>query len=320
MREDHPRDQANLQMGPIEVKLIDLINLSLYLIDMALTSSHLEAFSEVIRCGSFSKAAQNLHITQSALSQRIINLENELATALIIRDPSGLRLTPAGKTLLRYCQTKTSLEDEVLAQIAKATNGIAGIIRIGAFSSVARSVIMPALSDLMLKYQDVTIELCSRELGELTRLLSTSEVDFIVSMSELEQHDIESHLLGYEENVLIESAVMKPANEVYFDHDADDETTIKFFNNQKGRMPKTIRRNYLDEVYSLIDAVSLGWGRAVVPLHLIKNNKSICILPNYKPLRIPIYLQYYRQPFYSKLHQMVCKELTKNVPAYLIRK
>jgi DNA-binding transcriptional LysR family regulator len=60
---------------------------------MGLQTAQLEAFEEVAKLRNFSKAAKALHITQSALSQRIINLESELEVALFIRDPSGLRLT-----------------------------------------------------------------------------------------------------------------------------------------------------------------------------------------------------------------------------------
>jgi len=77
---------------------------------MGLSSSHLEAFAAVAQAGGFSKAAKILHLTQSALSQRIMNLEDDLAITLFIRDPSGLRLTPAGDELLRYWQMHHGLE------------------------------------------------------------------------------------------------------------------------------------------------------------------------------------------------------------------
>jgi DNA-binding transcriptional LysR family regulator len=73
---------------------------------MGLQTSHLEAFSEVAKLRSFSKAAKVLHVTQSALSQRVMNLESEIGHALFIRDPAGIRLTDEGQELLRYCRSK----------------------------------------------------------------------------------------------------------------------------------------------------------------------------------------------------------------------
>src|SRR5690606_24636694 len=103
---------------------------------MSLSSKQLAAFLGVTREGSFSLAAQRLHITQSALSQRVRQLEEELETGLIIRDAAGLQLTPAGEELLRYCQVRESLETEALSRISSTQSSSGGTIRIGGFSSV----------------------------------------------------------------------------------------------------------------------------------------------------------------------------------------
>lgn len=295
---------------------IDLRPISIYLISMSLSSSQLDAFAEVARTGSFSRAAQNLHITQSALSQRILNLEHELATSLIIRESSGLRLTPAGAELLRYHQAKSSLEQETLDRISGGDRSLKGAIRIAGFSSVMRSVVMPAISELIFKNPSIQVELFSRELNQLPLMLATNEIDFIVTIDEPQKEGIETHLLGYEENVLIEGHQGSAGSDVYFDHDPDDQTTVRFFKIQKDP-PKKIRRAYLDEVYAIIDAVSLGWGRAVVPRHLIAKNKSVKVTPNLKPLRLPVYFCYYQQAYYSQLQQAITQAVRKNAQAFL---
>ena len=60
---------------------------------MALQSHHLEAFLMIARLKNFSKAAESLHVTQSALSHRIAALEDEIAAPLFIREKTGVRLT-----------------------------------------------------------------------------------------------------------------------------------------------------------------------------------------------------------------------------------
>lgn len=286
---------------------------------MSLSSSQLDAFAEVARNRSFSMAAKRLHITQSALSQRILNLEHEISTSLIIREPSGLRLTPAGEELLRFCQAKANLEQEAMARISGAGSQYTGAIRVGAFSSITRSVIMPAISDLIKKSGGIHIEIFTRELRELPLMLARNETDFIFTTSDPRKDDVEAHLVGYEENVLIESQHGTSNPEVYFDHDPEDQTTTMFFRNQKETPPK-IRRAYLDEIHAIIDAVAAGWGRAVVPRHLIRDNRDVRVAKGFKSLKTPVFLCFYKQAYYSKTHQAIFHDLNKNVRAKLIAK
>lgn len=283
---------------------------------MALSSAQLEAFAAISRTRSFSLAAKSLNVTQSALSQRIQNLESELETALIVRDPSGLRLTAAGEDLLRYCQVKESLESDVLARISSAQGPDVGNIRIGGFSSSIRSVIMPALDDLIATYPGVNVELFVREVRELPRMLGSSEVDLIVTVEEPLRQDIESHLLGYEVNVLVESDRISTARKsVYLDHDPDDLVT-KTFLHDNGR-DSNVRRNYFDEVYGIMDGVKRGWGRAVLPRHLLRQEPGLRVIKGYRPLRLPVYLQYIRQPYYARMHTKIVEEILAKAPVIL---
>jgi DNA-binding transcriptional LysR family regulator len=281
---------------------------------MTLSSSQLEAFSEVARTSSFSKAAKNLHVTQSALSQRIRNLEAKLATGLFIRDPSGLRLTAVGEELLRHCHIRESLETEFLNQMSSTQSALGGVIRIAGFSSVMRSIVMPSLDGLVANNSDLNIEFFTRELRDLASMLTRNEVDLIITTDQPFRHEVISRVIGFEENILVESVKLaKQRNEIYLDHDPDDDITANFFKINK-RESKKIHRNYLDEVYSIIDGVKRGWGRAVLPKHLIKNDNTLRILKNLKPLKTPVMIQYFRQPFYSKIHTKIVDEICAHAP------
>jgi len=69
-----------------------------------LEDSRLRMFSEVVRQGSFSRAARSLGVSPSAVSQSIASLETELGTRLIDRLSDPVSPTPAGKTLLRFTE------------------------------------------------------------------------------------------------------------------------------------------------------------------------------------------------------------------------
>src|SRR5271156_5012173 len=117
---------------------------------MFLSSIQLDAFYAVAQTLHFSQAAEKLHITQSALSQRVLALESELGLTLFIRGRSGVRLTEAALRLLRYCQNRQGLEEELISEIeSKGNESLAGTVRIAGFSSVMRSVVLPALAPLL---------------------------------------------------------------------------------------------------------------------------------------------------------------------------
>mgnify|MGYP001575450347 FL=1 len=125
---------------------------------VSLSSIYLDAFYKCAITGNFTKASEKLAITQSALSQRIKNLEDDLSVSLFIRSRSGIKLTEAGSELLRYCQRKTAMESETVQNMLNPLNTeLNGTIRIGGYSSVMRSAILPALAPLVEKNSAIKI-------------------------------------------------------------------------------------------------------------------------------------------------------------------
>lgn len=289
--------------------MIDLSNDS-----MILNSSHLEAFFTCAQTRHFTKAAERLHITQSALSQRIKNLEEELEATLFIRDRAGLRMTEQGEELLRYCQTKELLENQIIGSIKKKIDTrLSGVIRVGGFSSVMRSVVLPALAPLVQANPEVRIRVVTKELYELRSMLKSGEIDFMILDETLEQENLVAKPLGYEENVLVKRKGKEPP-EIYLDHDEEDQTTMRFLKRRSG---SGIERQYLDDVYGIIEGVRLGLGYAVVPKHLIKRERDLVIVDSERSMKSPIVLHFYNQPIYSKLHRAIVETLELNCSKFL---
>lgn len=285
---------------------------------MTISSRQLEAFSAVMKVGNFSEAAKKIHITQSALSQRISSLERDLGTSLLIREQSGIKTTPAGQKLLRYCQTVAGLEEELIGSLTSDSQQLNGTIRIAGFSSIVRSVVLPALDELMRSHPNLEIECFSREVEELEPMLKSSEVDFIVTSKKSKKHNIASVELGIEKNILVESTKNMEAalSSTYLDHDENDQTTIAF--HQLNNMPLGgLKRRYLDEIYAIIEGAERGWGRAVVPEHLIGDSKGLVKVKGKKSLDTPVILSYFESPYSSKLHQSMVEKLVKYAPQIL---
>lgn len=275
---------------------------------MKIPSHQISAFLEVVKTKSFSKAAGNLAVTQSALSQRISNLESDLETTLFIRESSGLYLTSEGEVFLRYCQAVSSLEEETLGALKKETKGFSGTIRIAGFSSVMRSMIIPSLAPFLRGNPDVNCEFESYEMADLPEVLKSAKADIIILDHHLNKKGIVEHVIGKEEYVVIESAKFQSPKDVYLDHGPHDSATETFFDLQGGSV-KPYRRTYMGDVYGIIDGVEQGLGRAVMSKHLLLENKKVKLVTGFKKHHKDITLNYYERPFYSKLHQKVVEEI-----------
>lgn len=282
---------------------------------MKLNSQHLEAFLAIARTLNFTKAAKEVHVTQSALSQRIAKLEDDLETTLFIRDRGRIRLTEEALELLRYCESQTEAEDELIRTLKGDAGEVSGRVRVGGFSSVMRSIALPALGSLSQEYPALSFQFLTKEIRELEDLLRRSEVDYIITTRASESPDIESIYLGMEENVLVVNKKNKKTD-TFLDHDSHDETTSAYFRQNKIKS-KPKRMSYMDDVYGLIDGVRQGFGKAILPKHLVKTDGSLLILDPEKVLKVKVYLQYYKRPFYRRAHGMVINHLEKSFKKFL---
>lgn len=274
---------------------------------MELNSAQLEAFFTIAKGMNFTKAAERLHVSQSALSQRIAKLEEDLGTTLFIRDRTSIRLTEAGEMVLRYCQLNQAAEADLLAKLKSSQEDLAGVLRVGGFSSINRSLVIPALKKMLIKNPRLSLQLLTKELQDLPRLLSTSEADYIFTTNKSPSTDIESIFLGYEENVQVKLK-RGPDVEIYLDHDENDITTRSYFSQNK--LPfKPLTMRYLDDVYGLIDGVKSGYGKAILPIHLIEHESSLEIIEPKRILKVPVYLQFFTQPYYRKIHSTFINEV-----------
>ena len=82
---------------------------------MSIDLRHLRCFVAVAECGQVSRAAEQMHLAQPALSQSIRQLERELGVALFERHPRGMRLTTAGDELLAHAEVAVRSADEAIA-------------------------------------------------------------------------------------------------------------------------------------------------------------------------------------------------------------
>lgn len=280
---------------------------------MKLSSLQLEAFAETAKVLGFSKAAHNLCITQSALSQRIQKLEERLEAPLFLRGTKGIRLTTLGEQLLKYCINQSALEEEFLKHApATQQHNLVGSIRIAGFSTVMESLIVPALATLVREHPLLSVELHSLEIRELLPALESGLVDLIITNEEIHKSSINSRLIGQETNVLIQSATLPTSPDTFLDHDKEDTITMRFWKKQS-QSPESWRTFYLDDIHMIINGVKQGLGRAIVPVHLIKDDTEITVSNEFIPLKTPVYTACYKNESQTQLHKTLWQIVTKIV-------
>lgn len=128
-----------------------MVNLELY-----------RVFYVVAKCGSLTKAAQELYISQPAVSQAIKQLENQLGVSLFNRTHKGMELSAAGgKLIFKKIADALSLVEEAENSLAELKTTAAGTIRIGATDSIFAHMLADKLAEFNEKYPAVRLELIS---------------------------------------------------------------------------------------------------------------------------------------------------------------
>src|ERR1700757_5238238 len=105
---------------------------------------HLRYFAAVAQHLNYSEASRRLHVAQPAISQTILDLEEEIGAKLFLRSNRNVQLTAAGTVLLQDVQDILKRAEEAKRAVQRAARGEVGILRIG-FIAPATAPILPSL-------------------------------------------------------------------------------------------------------------------------------------------------------------------------------
>src|SRR5438876_8786125 len=122
-------------------------------------TNDLIAFLAVAKTRSFTRAAAQLGVSQSALSHTIRGLEERLGLRLLTRTTRSVRPTAAGERLLRTVAPRVDEIEAELAALTELREKPAGTIRITAGEHAAEAILWPALARLLPDYPDIRVEL-----------------------------------------------------------------------------------------------------------------------------------------------------------------
>ncbi|WP_029005856.1 LysR family transcriptional regulator [Azorhizobium doebereinerae] len=157
----------------------------------------LRYFVAIVEAGSFSKAAQRLHIAQPALSQHVRNMESDLGVELLFRSPHGVLPTQAGETLLRHARG-------MLAQMEVAREAVIGQqaepegeVRFGLPGTISQMICVPLITEARRRYPKVKLRVAEAMSGFVLDWLREGKIDLGVLYRTVTDRGLEArHVLS----------------------------------------------------------------------------------------------------------------------------
>ena len=146
---------------------------------MEIDPRRLRILLAIARTGGVLAAADELGITPSAVSQQLNRLEVETGQAMVVRTPRGSVLTPAG---LAMAEAAEEIERALNVARSRLEVGaeLAGVVRLGGFTSFVRTMVIPRLPEWRAQYPQLRIEVIEDDFPSLMRQLRQRELDAVV--------------------------------------------------------------------------------------------------------------------------------------------
>lgn len=123
----------------------------------------MKVLREVVASGSFSAAAESLHLSQSAVSQQVAALEREVGLQLLERTSDGPRLTPAGERLVEHADAVITRLSEAERELASIAGLEGGRLRLVSFPTASATLMTRAMSEFRRRHPQIELQFAEGE-------------------------------------------------------------------------------------------------------------------------------------------------------------
>jgi len=137
-------------------------------------------FYTVAKHKHMTKASEELHISQPAISQSIKKLENQLGGTLFLRSNKGMELTEEGKMFYEYVKGALELINNAENEFTSFKDLSKGEIKIGCSTTLTKLVLVNALKDFHLDYPNININITNDLTSNLINDLKLGKLDFVI--------------------------------------------------------------------------------------------------------------------------------------------
>ena len=137
----------------------------------------LKVFDTVAKRLNFTKAANELNITQPAVTKHIKEIELNLNIKLFERNGTKIKLTKAGEILLKYTEEIFSVYQKMEFEIGQLQEKQKGILRLGASTTIAQYVLPPILAEFRKRFPEIQLSLVIQNSEKIEDLLANQKTD-----------------------------------------------------------------------------------------------------------------------------------------------
>lgn len=243
---------------------------------MFLERRHLHSLQAIEEAGSLAKAAERLHLTQSALSHQIKSLENYFDLPLFLRHTKPIRLSPAGRKLVDLAQAVLPRMASVEEELGRLAAGEAGRLYIAIECHACYDWLMPVLARFKQAWPGVEVDIRLGLSFDSITALRAGELDLVISSDPVDAPDLifrpmfdyEGRLILADDHPLAErdyirAKDLKSEHLISYPVSRDRLDVFKHFLTPAGVEPKSLRQSELTAVILLL--VASGRGLTALP-------------------------------------------------------
>lgn len=288
----------------------------------------IEAMAVVVREGGFDKAADALHITQSAVSQRVKLLEEYTGQILIVRTTPP-RTTSAGRKLLKHYLKVKRLEDDLTVEMDKPVDKQFTSIAVALNADSLATWFPDAIRTFLLK-ESVLVDIRVDDQDQTHRLLKDGDVMGCISTQQQPLQGCRIDFLGqmtyrmfatpefaerwFPNGLTIANASRAPA----ILYNRMDELHRKLLQQALGVVPDSIPVNYVPSSEKFSDFIAMGIGYGMLPLQqsspFIQDGRLIDLAPDFN---VPVKLYWHCWNLKSELLERLAQQLTNGAKRLL---
>lgn len=243
----------------------------------------IEAFISVAKLKSFSKAANNIYLSQPTISSHISSLEKELNIQLFDRTSKEVNLTPAGKCFLEYALDIINTRNTAINSIGNFNNTVCGTLNLSASTTPCNTIVPSLIENFSALYPHIKFNIKEQSSGEIIEAIEDLQCEIGIVGNYITNDKIKCFKLIEDELVVISSPTVIMEKEVTIDDlmkykfimREKNSATRKTFEdklNEKGLHPE--RLNVYCEVNSLdtiMQFVKTGIGISIVSKNVCKD-------------------------------------------------
>jgi DNA-binding transcriptional LysR family regulator len=236
-----------------------------------LISPQLQAFKAIADYQSVHAASRALYITQTAVTQRLKNLETHLGVTLFLRKKNGMILTQEGQTLLHHCHITRDSERHTLQRITGKGYLTPARMTISSPSSLMNSRIIPACASVLKNFPKLMISFVVNDSEQRHQLLKTGECDLAIIQQHNHQSEFHCKELAYEQYVLLSSPEWRSSdlitilsNQYIIDYEPADEMTFNYLKKFNLHPYANFERYFANQTQSLLNLILAGVGYGVL--------------------------------------------------------